>query len=444
MRILSVIHELGPGGMERVCQNNATSFAQRGHTSAVFAHWRGGHRADALSQSNVPVLIGGANEAEFQRGVAQAVAFRPDLLWLHSSGAPDRKLARIIDAIRGGSRRHVPVVATSHFSRPDHSADGALYDVHVQISEWGMWRWRQWTRLQRPRPVGVVVPHFVDADAFTPSSEAERAAFRSQYRIPLDALLLGRVGQPDPSIWPPALITTFARFAAEEARAWLLLVGAPSSVMVQRDRLPASIAERIVLAPFMYGDEAVRRSYGALDVFLHITRIGDTFGLVLCESMLCGVPVVTVATPARNNGHVEIVGNRIGGLVCASPEAALSATRGLAGDPSLRARLGAQGRARVLTLCGRERVTELNLAVANAALRAADRAELQRLLEATPGLATEADSQHIKELRENVIGSYPMVERASAWLVGNARIFAGWQWLQKKARRPPWLKPRVA
>jgi glycosyltransferase involved in cell wall biosynthesis len=434
MRILSVIHELGPGGMERVCQNNTVSFADRGHDVAVFAHWRGGYRAEALAARGIPVFIGGADQAGFDAGLRQAIAFSPDLLWVHGVGVADSKLARIIRAVRAASTRRVPVVTTSHFARPDHSADQALYDVHVQISEWGMWRWRQWTRLQRPRPLGVVVPHFVAAAAFTPSSVAEREATRRQYGIPGEAILFGRLGQPDPSIWPRGLLASFAQFAAEESRAWLLLVGSPPSVAAQRKRLPPDVASRVVLAPFIFGDEQLRRCYGTLDAFLHVTRIGDTFGLVLCESMLCGVPVVTVATPAKSNGHVEIVGHEIGGLVCANPGEVVPAMRALAYDELLRKRLAAQGREHVLRVTCRERVTDLNLAVADAALRAHDRTELESLLRSVPGLATEVTQERIIELNRRVLGSYPLAERVNAWIVGQPRIFAAWLWLKRASR----------
>jgi glycosyltransferase involved in cell wall biosynthesis len=431
MRILSVIHELGPGGMERVCQNNATAFARRGHASAVFAHWRGGFRAEALERSGIPVFIGGADDEKFEQGLEESVGFRPDLLWTHGSGGADPKLARIIRAVRARARRPVRVITTSHFGRPDHSAERSLNDVHVQISEWGMWRWRQWTRLQRPPPLGIMVPHAVNVEAFFPCSADERVAFRARHGIPIDALLFGRFGQPDAVIWPTSLLETFARFAAGEPRAWLALVGAPPFLEQQRSRLPADIARRVVVMPFIFGDEHVRLCYGALDVFLHITRIGDTFGMVLCESMLCGVPVITLATPAKNNGHVEVVGHGIGGLVCASLRTVITAMREMSRDPELRTRLGKQGRESVLKRFAPERVADLNLAVAEAVQQSSDRTALERALGSIPGLTTQTTSRRIAGLEHNVIGSYPLADRLIAWLVGRPRLFASWLRLQE-------------
>ena len=49
-----------------------------------------------------------------------------------------------------------------------------------------------------------------------------------------------------------------------------------------------------------------------MDGFLHVSRIGESFGMVLCEAMLCGVPVVTLSTPLKDNSQLEVVGPRRG------------------------------------------------------------------------------------------------------------------------------------
>ena len=127
--------------------------------------------------------------------------------------------------IRSGAR--VPVIETNHFSRVDDSPDRAHIDVHMQLSRWCMWKWRQWARGLRPPPLGAVVPHIIDGAAFRPADEPTRRAFRSEHGIPEDAFVFGRLGQPHHSKWSPVAFRAFASVAERYPEAWLLLIGLP-------------------------------------------------------------------------------------------------------------------------------------------------------------------------------------------------------------------------
>jgi hypothetical protein len=65
--------------------------------------------------------------------------------------------------------------------------------------------------------------------------------------------------------------------------------------------------------------------------------------MVLCEAMLCGVPVVTLSTPLKDNSQLEVVGHGVGGLVALAPEAVPDAMVALIGDADLRASVRAGG-----------------------------------------------------------------------------------------------------
>ncbi len=46
---------------------------------------------------------------------------------------------------------------------------------------------------------------------------------------------------------------------------------------------------------FIKGDKALTDFYSSIDVFVHISAIGESFGYVLTEAMICGCPVITLA-----------------------------------------------------------------------------------------------------------------------------------------------------
>jgi hypothetical protein len=49
-----------------------------------------------------------------------------------------------------------------------------------------------------------------------------------------------------------------------------------------------------------------------------MSKIGESFGFVLAEALLCGCPVVTLSTPFKDNAQFEVVGDKIGGYCSTS------------------------------------------------------------------------------------------------------------------------------
>jgi hypothetical protein len=100
-------------------------------------------------------------------------------------------------------------------------------------------------------------------------------------------------------------------------------------------------------------------AYSAMDVFAHVADQGESFGLVLAETLLCQTPAVVMSTPWEDNSQGEVVGNMIGGLVATTRQGFLDAMQVLHDDPVLRRRLGAGGRERILHAYDSRRVAAL-------------------------------------------------------------------------------------
>ncbi|MBX3358557.1 MAG: glycosyltransferase family 4 protein [Phycisphaeraceae bacterium] len=442
MRILTIIHGLGPGGMERVAQNCALAYAKGGHDSAVFSHSHDGHRRAILERAGVPVFVGGESEAERVRGAREAWAWGPDVVHIHRFGYPEPAAGHVLRVLREsaearggreGQGGRLPVVETNHFARADATADRLLIDAHIQISRWCMWQWRRWSRGLRPEAVGVLVPHMVKADVFRRAAEDRIRAFRAEFGVPEDAVLFGRVGQTTPSIWPPTLIDVFEEVARGDGRAWLMVVGSPDSLIPRIERLPEDVRRRVVRVPFIVGDERLVECYSAMDVFLHVTLIGDSFGLVLCEAMLCGTPVITLSTPCRGNSQVEVVGHRRGGLVCADIGSIPGAMRTLMDDAGLRRRYGLQGGEFVRREFDPERITGMLLRVLAAVRRHESREELRIALAEDPAMVRGVGWKEIRGLRDDALGRTPLSQRLLMHIVGQPWIYR----LIRLVRRPP-------
>lgn len=54
-------------------------------------------------------------------------------------------------------------------------------------------------------------------------------------------------------------------------------------------------------------DEELCTIYSAIDLFVHASAIGESYGMVLAEAMACETAVVTLATPQFDNAQAELV-----------------------------------------------------------------------------------------------------------------------------------------
>jgi len=101
------------------------------------------------------------------------------------------------------------------------------------------------------------------------------------------------------------------------------------------------IAERVGFTGFVDDPAAAMR---ALDVVVHASTQPEPFGLVIAEAMACGRPVVV--STAGGAGEIAREGIDALGVPPGDAAALAAAIRRLVEDTTLRARLGAEGRAR--------------------------------------------------------------------------------------------------
>lgn len=141
-------------------------------------------------------------------------------------------------------------------------------------------------------PSPVVVPNPQDTRLFSRSSPSDRADARSRLHIGPHERLVLRVGSPHPDKWSRAYVNVIRR----QRGIRFLLVGAP------RELVEAVRGEPHVTTWDATGDEStVLSAYAAADVFAHAADRGESFGNVLIEALLTGLPVVSLARRYRDN-----------------------------------------------------------------------------------------------------------------------------------------------
>jgi glycosyltransferase involved in cell wall biosynthesis len=208
------------------------------------------------------------------------------------------------------------------------------------------------------RCVAVYPP--VDSGTFAPSDE-RRAAARDELGVPRDALLVGNVGNRNPTKGHEYLVRAVALLRDRGIDVHGRVLGAPSPV--HADHMAAvenEVAERGLQDRFAFVDPGTRVAdlMPAFDVFA-LASVPRSEGVptAILEAMSCAIPVVATRVGALD----EVVEENVTGFVVPPlrEEELADALEPPLRDARLRERLGRTARMRILARHDVERVADL-------------------------------------------------------------------------------------
>jgi glycosyltransferase involved in cell wall biosynthesis len=346
MRILTITPSLSIGGTERAAQNFSIGYKKLGHDVVVLNHGRDGIRRKYIEAAGCQVHTVAHVDAGSLRGLNLG-AF--DVVHIHREGRRNARENKILDWARGAGR---VVVETNVFFAIDYSEGKSFIDLHFQLSDINKQHW-----LKRGGDnLTTVVPNPVKDEEYPRCSLQEIQEFRQSNKIPIDAFVFGRIGQPIPGKWDPVIVRAFATLAAENSNIYLLLVGASKDVRREVFRLAEDAQQRVLMLDTLDDPARLGLCYSSMDCFLHAARQGESFGYVLTEALLYGVPVITLSRPHRDNAQTEVIRHNLDGLVVRSRAGIPMAMKQIMSNVALRERVRLFGRKGVIERFGTDAV----------------------------------------------------------------------------------------
>jgi glycosyltransferase involved in cell wall biosynthesis len=349
VRILHVDPERGWGGGEVQVVALVQELGARGHASTVAAHPAGplGPAAAAAGARVVPLPI--ANHLDVRAALAlRRLAPGFDVVHFHTARAHAlAPLSRGRGARLVVTRRMDYVPAGGPWARFLYNR---AVDAVIAISE-GVRAalLRAGVRAERIR----VVPSGIDAHAFSAPPEA-RASVRREWGLGDDEVAVVVMGALEARKGHGVLLAAAAALASAEPRLRYVFCGEG------REAKALAAAAGLGGAALMVGFRRdVAACLAAADI-VALPSLQEGLGVAALEAMAAGRPVVA----SRVGGLGEAVVHEETGLLVApgDPTVLAAALARLAGDPGLRARLGAGGRARVLAHYTAARMAEGTLA----------------------------------------------------------------------------------
>ena len=172
------------------------------------------------------------------------------------------------------------------------------------------------------------------------------ASVRCELGIPLDATVMGTFGRVDDNKGQSVVVQAARTILQDVESAWFLFVG--DVRQAEKEKLlriarGSGCVHRLV---FTGVRDDVARLMAATDIAVHPSRT-ETFGMVIAEAMMIGIPVIAT----RAGGIPELIEHGVTGLLTErTPESVGAAIISLCKDPEKRAAMGAAARDRALRL----------------------------------------------------------------------------------------------
>jgi glycosyltransferase involved in cell wall biosynthesis len=400
MKILTIVENLGLGGTERVAQNFAIGYQNSNCETKVLATKSLGLRAEILATKNIEVFDGSKN---LDACIQEINQWKPEIIHIHRPGYFN-EMNGLLTALKN---KDTKVIETNIFARPDYSASAHLVDAHLNLSNWCLWKWQQWTK--GLHQLGVLMPNLIDCDQFIDHPQTAERSAHVQH-LPQDAIILGRIGQALFAKWDEIIFKVLEELLQKSDKYYLVLVGLPD-VLQQKLKTysPKVQAHTLVIDPIS-NDKELNTLYQSFDIFLHAAQIGESFGMVLAEAHLNKVPIVTLNTPLKDNSQNEIVGHNRGGFVVSDQKHMVEAVELLAADTNLRAKFGQAGYQHILTHFERDTVSQKTLALCEILLKNLDRSQTIKALN-EKDIKTHVPDTLINDLNNNIMGHVPLHQR---------------------------------
>jgi glycosyltransferase involved in cell wall biosynthesis len=365
LKILIFTNGLGMGGTEKAACLWARELITRGHhvTSLTLAD---GPRRAVMAAAGISVKVVPAVPAELAAALRDLA---PEVIHVHAPGNPHE--GDVLGAALSLLPQKIPVVQTNIFGRLNNPREDQWTDFRLFVS------WTSSVQAAR-RAFHTLDKNFFQRasvavnplDPVDPPAEAKIAAFRQTHGVAPDEILFGRLSRPEPNKWTNLAVDAF-RLALRRTRKIKLLLREPPPVVAAQLRAGPD-ARHFVILPATGDAEELRLTLSALDVVLHTSLVGESFGYGIAEPMTLGKPVITHSTPDWDQAQIELVRHGEDGFVASSPAAMAAAIMRLAEDSPLRDQMGRQARQHIRVLADPATSTDRLEAILRAAIARQD------------------------------------------------------------------------
>ena len=342
MRILVFLNSLGMGGTEKAACRWTHGLQERGHEVSVLALTDGPRRVE-LERHNISIRVTGISADKIASVLRE---IQPDVIHAHAPGHPHDGDV-LGDALKLLPK--IPVVQTNVFGHLYNPREDAWTDFRLFVS-WSSCvqaAWRTFQRLDEKffERASVAVNPLDPEDG---PSELDIREFRESLGIKPDEVVFGQLCRPDPGRWTDIPLQAF-REAQQACGNFRFLIREPPSEIAKAIK-DAPDAGRFLILPVTSDPVELNLTIAAMDVALHYSSVGESFGYGIAEPMNLGKPAIVNFAPWNNMAPLELVRPGECGFAVVTPASITKAIMTLGSDREMRQRMGEQARSHIRQL----------------------------------------------------------------------------------------------
>lgn len=375
MKYLTIIENLEYRGSQRVAQNYSIGMKNLGHEVKVLTISGLGARADYLKSEGIECVC----LKDDQNTLQKIFDWSPDAVHVHRPGMYDKHINPIIIDLKNSI--NPLILETNIFSRVDYQIPSGYIDLHLHLTKWCLWKWLEWSKALNYNPLGTVLPNSLISSNFYRSSVNEITVKKLELGIPENDFVFGRVGANCEGKWHPIIIDAFEELAKQQDNISLMLVAPPASIQEKVKNLAPNIGKKVFIIPPILNadDNELRLLYSTMNVMLHASKIGESFGIVLAESLLCETPVITLSSPTKDNSQTEIIEHNYTGKVVNNYKSFLNAMIELLHNQKQVSTMGKYGRKEIIDKFDNQHVSRRLELLCNSFLACRNQTDNQKL-----------------------------------------------------------------
>ena len=186
--------------------------------------------------------------------------------------------------------------------------------------------------------------------------DSEVREFKERLGIRDGDIVIGKLCRPAVEKWSDLLLDMLPYLVKYVPNVKMIVQEMPES---RKKRIRYNrYKDHIILRKATIDDREVALFYKTIDIYVHSSKIGESFGMTLAEAGVFRKPVVINSTPRRDNNQLEMIEHMKTGIIANHPQTFARAVALLCRDQALRVRMGEAGRAKVARMYDPRRTAE--------------------------------------------------------------------------------------
>jgi glycosyltransferase involved in cell wall biosynthesis len=321
INILEITHDLGIGGTQKTMQLYCRYLNKNKFNVYACGFLHGGPREKNINKYVKDLLLAKGNEEKVIEFIK-----KNNIEIFHFHGLFRNKTTiKLLKVLKFCKENNIKTIETSPFSLFDKEVDD-LIDIRLFVSKTNIikyiWKYNNqvknlnnFTYIYNPLDIEDLEKYIL--------TKNEKIQVRRKYGISKNDFVIGKLAQAALWKWSDEIIDVVPFLIKKIPNLKVVIRSLPKQKLSKIKRM--GIEKYFILLPETSIEEEIVETFQVMDIMLHTSRIGETFGVAIAEAMYFGIPIVTVSTDFmqftlfdRDNAQMEVVENGKNGFVANS------------------------------------------------------------------------------------------------------------------------------